>query len=145
MVLLLALRLAQADVVNPEPTNCPQGSIGASSHLGEWCTPDLCTSTTECEDGQTCASRGLCIEEDTTTDSAQERSRTLVLDTCEEQADCREGTCTFLEVCASEGLFGGSDDGGCGGCGVTPAGSPLGGLLGPALGLVLLGLARRGR
>ncbi len=47
--MLLLLPLALADVVNPEPENCPSGSFGTSSHSGEWCAPSTCSSDGECE------------------------------------------------------------------------------------------------
>ena len=58
--MLLLLPLALADVVNPEPENCPSGSFGTSSHSGEWCAPSTCSSDGECEGA--CEAVGLCIE-----------------------------------------------------------------------------------
>jgi len=62
LALLLAPGPALADAIGPPPEHCPNGSIPESSHAGEYCWPSTCTSSADCEQGQECVERALCIE-----------------------------------------------------------------------------------
>lgn len=39
---------AHADVVQSPPDDCPAGSVGVTSHAGQWCAARPCTSDAEC-------------------------------------------------------------------------------------------------
>lgn len=136
MILLLLVRLAAADVVNPEPTNCPPGSVGTSSHAGEWCTPAPTCDEQACADS--CREVGLCVTE------TEEECGGMVPDTgdctftkvevhgrCRDQGDCDVGTCIVEERCVERGPLS------CGCASTSPVGvvSALAGLL--ALGATL--------
>lgn len=63
--MLLALAVAwpaAADVVGPPPDHCPNGSIGDSSHAGPTCWPTVCTGNSDCDRGEVCVERALCVE-----------------------------------------------------------------------------------
>lgn len=125
-----------ADVVGPDATGCPRGSVGTSNHGGAYCTPAPECSA-ECQAGERCESVGLCVLE-------EERSCGGMIDpkypctythrealrTCRDQSDCATGTCEIAERCVAAG---------CGGCA-----SPMGGAGWLLVGLVPL-LARRRR
>src|SRR5688572_2122441 len=65
--LLLALLLglvggpARADVVRPEPEDCPVGSVGDTSHCGPICRMLECTGDGECNGGDTCQPTKACL------------------------------------------------------------------------------------
>lgn len=107
-----------ADVVGPDATGCPRGSVGTSNHGGAFCTPrPECTD--ECQDGERCASVGLCILEEERpcggmTDPSKPCTYTHVeaLGSCSEQGDCATGTCVVADRCMAAG---------CGGCDASGA------------------------
>lgn len=111
-MLLLTLSLAFADALGPEPENCPNGSIGTSSHAGEWCAPADCSADDECTEGGCVADVGLCIVESEEScggwnpDTGEECTFTKreVLDKCSTQDDCSEGTCEIADRCATPGV-----------------------------------------
>lgn len=60
---VLAAPLAHADVVGPDATGCPYGSVGTSNHGGPYCVPqpecggtadDACNNGTECNEVELC-------------------------------------------------------------------------------------------
>ncbi len=53
---------AAADVVGPPPDHCPNGSIPDSSHAGPTCWPSVCSSNSDCDSGEVCVERALCVE-----------------------------------------------------------------------------------
>jgi hypothetical protein len=119
MVLLLSFALA--DVINAEPTNCPAGSIGTSSHSGEWCTPDECESDDECLNQPCSVDVGLCVV------TTEEQCGGMISDTadctftkrevlgkCQTDADCDDGVpCEIADRCSRAGT-----------CGCSTGGSP---------------------
>lgn len=64
-MLLFAMSLAMADVVDPAPEDCPTGSYGTTSHWGPACEANTCSSDTECAEGDSCVPLGLCVVERT--------------------------------------------------------------------------------
>jgi MYXO-CTERM domain-containing protein len=109
VILLLLVRLAAADVVNPEPTNCPPGSVGTSSHAGEWCTPAPTCEEQVCADS--CREIGLCVTETEEECGGMQPDtgepctfiRTEVHGRCRTQDDCDAGTCIVEERCVDRG------------------------------------------
>lgn len=108
-LLLLLATLAHADVVNDPPADCPRGSRGTTSHIGEWCEPDDCTSSTTCEADQECSPVGLCVTTEEVGCGGMQPDtgapctfiRHVVSGTCETQSDCKEGTCETADRCAA--------------------------------------------
>ena len=52
---------AEADVVGPPPTNCPDGTEPMSSHQGAYCHPMRCSTNADCDRGGVCAETSLCL------------------------------------------------------------------------------------
>lgn len=59
---------ARADVVRPPPADCPPGSLGKTSHSGQFCAPLPCTADSDCathsqpgEPALVCRTSRLCI------------------------------------------------------------------------------------
>ena len=146
---LLALSFpafASADVVGPDPTDCPLGSRGASCHGMEYCAPQTCTTSATCGAGEICQSRDLCMSSGSCgglmgPDAAPPPPVPFVTATC--SGTCAEGTCETVLVCVPDGTPPGTGGAGCG-CRVSGPGTPLLGL--GALGLIgLFFVARRRR
>jgi MYXO-CTERM domain-containing protein len=110
---------ARADVVGPPEENCPPGSMGATSHAGPYCAPDLCTADTDpdrCTAAQHCEDRRLCVKAMPcggmqAPDSAP-CTFSSVTATCFSNNSCAQGTCQTLSVCVSNAASGGSSAGG---------------------------------
>lgn len=137
--LLIGALTARADVVGPEPEDCPAGSIGTSNHSGAYCTPRLCADS-PCDDG-VCETTGLCVLEEerqcggmTTPGSPCTYTHREVFGTCEGDGDCSEGSCVIDEYCVDPS----SKDSEI--CGCASTGGPTAVLL---LGLLPLALRRR--
>ena len=54
---------AWGDAVGMPPTDCPDGTHGEASHCGEHCDATPCSSDRDCDEGESCAFRDLCVEE----------------------------------------------------------------------------------
>lgn len=137
--------LASADVVGPDPTDCPLGTRGTSCHGMEYCQPQPCTTGATCGAGEICQSRNLCMSSGSCgggwmdPDSAPPPPVPVVTATC--SGACAEGVCEATMVCVPDGTPPGSGGAGCG-CRVSGPGTPRLGL--GALGLlVLIVVARR--
>lgn len=144
LLVLLVPTLASADVVGPDPTDCPTGSRGTSCHGMEYCAPRTCTGAADCSAGEICQARDLCISSGTCgglrpPDAGPPAPVSVVTATC--SGSCAEGACESRMVCVPDGTPPGTGDGGCG-CRVGGSGSPLLGLGVLAL-LGLLFIARR--
>ena len=132
LALVLSASLAHADAVGPEPTNCPPGSRGVSSHAGEWCEATECPPD-ECGTDERCAEQGLCIEVE------QRECGGLRPDTaepcfieahiahgrCRTNDDCDVGTCEIADRCIARGPLAG----GCGCSGVDGLPAAFAGVL----------------
>ena len=108
---------AYADVVGPEPEDCPSGSIGTASHAGEWCMPWLCAERA-CELGTTCENTGLCVLEEEracggdTSGTPCTYTHREVFGPCETTDDCASGTCVTAEYCVEPAPPGNDTSGG---------------------------------
>ena len=111
LLLHLATNPAAADAIGPDPEDCPNGSIGTSSHAGEWCEPTTCfTGDGECNEGSCVQDLGLCVTREEVgcggmrADSAEPCTFTKeeAHGTCSEQADCSVGTCEIASRCGSK-------------------------------------------
>ena len=108
LAMMLLPTLAFADAIGPPPEKCPPGSVGTSSHEGDWCQPGTCSTDGHCPDNASCKPDvGLCVTHDevpcgglyprdmepctTTLDVAH--------DACATNADCSEGTCEIAHRC----------------------------------------------
>jgi hypothetical protein len=95
---------AHADAVGPLPEDCPSGSIGASSHAGNWCTPWLCEER-DCELGTTCENTGLCVLEEERECGGQTSGEPCTFTyreafgPCETDDDCDQGRCVTDDYC----------------------------------------------
>lgn len=137
--------LARADVVGPDPTDCPLGTRGTSCHGMEYCALRPCSTASECATGEICQSRDLCITSGTCggrlePDAGPPPPVTVVLGEC--SGTCGGGSCEPRMVCVPDGTPPGTGSG-CG-CRVSGAeGTWLG--LGAALVVgVAFALRRRG-
>lgn len=145
LALLLIPAAASADVVGPEPTDCPTGTFGTVCHGLEYCALDGCATDGDCDAGEICQSRDLCIRQATCggrrlPDSAPPPPMDTVEGTCSDT--CESGTCESRMVCVPEGTPPGTGEAGCG-CRIVPRGSGAGALL-AALALLAFALRRRG-
>ena len=145
LALLLVPSTAAADAVGPDPTDCPLGTVGTSCHGMEYCRPLSCTSSSDCDAGEICQSRDLCITSGTCgglmpPDAEPPPPRTVVTASC--SGACAEGACESRMVCVPDGTPPGTGDGGCG-CRVAGAGSPWLGLGAIALIGALIAARRR--
>ena len=68
-----AIAEVRADDIGPPPSDCPRGSVGHSSHSGEWCAIQPCQSDADCKNmvashrtvQGTCESTSLCVAKKT--------------------------------------------------------------------------------
>ncbi|HJL18392.1 MAG TPA: MYXO-CTERM sorting domain-containing protein [Sandaracinaceae bacterium LLY-WYZ-13_1] len=139
--------VAAADVVGPPPDDCVLGAEGTVCHGLEYCRPLDCTSDADCDGGEICQTRDLCIETRTCggrrlPDSGPPPSVASATATCSEA--CAEGTCETRNVCVPDGTPPGTDDGGCG-CRVSgePPGAGVLALLGSLGAALALAWRRR--
>lgn len=83
---------ARADVVSPPPSGmCPDGTTVVNSHglSPAACTPNKCSSDTDCTGGTVCAEQKFCSG-----------GGDWVLDVCPNGDECTQNTpCTPLKVC----------------------------------------------
>jgi len=97
---------ARADVVGPDPTNCPAGSTPSACHGGPYCRPTLCADSSSCTNGTTCQEVRWCIGQISCAgrwpfDAARPQQDT-VEGSCEGSATCSKGTCKTVKVCTME-------------------------------------------
>ncbi len=141
--------IAAADVIGPEPEDCPAGSYATSSHAGEWCQEHTCDASSECPDGYRCESSSVCVDVYETScggDRIDTGPCTIevreVFGPCESDADCSRGTCvTDLHCINPEEQDTGATSTECSGCSQSQAAGGLMSLIG-VLGLLVF-LRRR--
>ncbi len=119
---------SRADVVGPDPESCPSGSSPSSCHGGPYCSLATCTTTDECDEGETCQSASLCTTAIDCGGIGGPAETTNVLGACVEA--CTQGTCTTHKVCSkgtpgTGGNGGTGGDGGAGGNGGSGGGDDL--------------------
>lgn len=93
---------ALADVVGMPPTDCPAGTRGSSSHCGEYCYAPRCSDDLDCEEGETCEVRELCVVTLRCESSGGPYSQEAVEGTCEGGGACSDGSCESVRVCVDE-------------------------------------------
>lgn len=88
---------ARADVIEMPPS-CPEGSRDAFCHGPPTCAPRGCVSSTDCDPGEVCAIRSLCLETHTCFPSSLVSH---VLGPCDASNACPSGAACRAEfVCA---------------------------------------------
>src|SRR5688500_14721021 len=88
---------ARADAIGPpRPIECPDGAFGDTNHCGTVCMPRTCESSGDCEPGETCAVRMLCIED--TPCGGYGGIFPIVQGACAD-GDCGRGECRGLSTC----------------------------------------------
>lgn len=103
---------ARADVVDMEPDNCPDGTVGATCHGGPHCAPKTCSST--CSGGKVCREVAVCTgkigcagmlgpDED-----PSDYEVTRVFAYCAAGGGCSSGICQTMKLCMDP-LPGGDD------------------------------------
>jgi MYXO-CTERM domain-containing protein len=147
MVLFSVPAAVFADAIEP-PTSieCPAGSEAETNHCGTVCAARTCEGDGDCESGERCTERPLCIEE--LACGGFGALHTIVHAACE-GGSCAQGTCRTVRTCGRSDGSGGDGDAGdryhvTYGCGCSTAGrggSPFVVLL--AIGGVVLALRRR--
>lgn len=102
MVVLCALSVAMADVVGPEPEDCPAGSVGAANHSGGFCRPAPCG----CTEGDACEPVPLCVlQEERPCGGMQDPEvpctyiHVEAFGPCVRDLDCRTGRCITDDWC----------------------------------------------
>ena len=143
-----ATGLAHADAVPPAPTDCPNGTVGATGHTGPYCAPASCTFDSDCREGATCREEALCLGTMScgghlplVDDGFPMCTVETVHGLCESGRACASGTCTTRRVCISSSVA----PSGCS-CGVGVARAGLAPVFAALLGITFLRRrARRSR
>lgn len=94
---------AAADAVPPEPTDCPDGSIGATCHGGPFCRPDTCDTQADCDPGLVCADTQACISTVDCGGIGGPAPTDAYEGPCSAGGSCTEGTCQTTKLCLPEG------------------------------------------
>lgn len=113
---------ARADAISPAPA-CPPGSLGRSSHAGQWCAAAPCTEDTDCKrEGHSCKKWRVCQQAAMVSHNRRRphSSRMVqVISTCAPRAACKgdeepppplvgkpegETTCTTGQYCLPASL-----------------------------------------
>ncbi|EYF03630.1 Hypothetical protein CAP_5421 [Chondromyces apiculatus DSM 436] len=94
-----------ADVVGPPPDTCPDGSTPQTCHGGPYCAPRTCASENDCDAGELCVDRKLCLGElgcgGLLEPDAMPPMTPTITGTCEGTTACTApATCTTMKVCA---------------------------------------------
>lgn len=167
-VVLLGEAPARADAIGAPPEDCPAGSVGQSSHSGEWCAATSCASDTDCANygwssdpprHYVCRQTELCVRDETYTPSQRlapvpgrpppTATRTIGVGAC--GSECvAPATCTNTKRCVEESAVAGagralglgaarSSGSGCGSC--TVGQREHAGTSGSAIGAAFLAIA----
>lgn len=94
---------AAADVVPPEPTDCPAGSIGATCHGGPFCRPDTCDTQADCDAGFICEDTQACISTIDCGGIGGPAPTDAFEGLCGGDGSCATGTCEARKLCLPEG------------------------------------------
>jgi len=113
---------ARADKVPPPPPDCLPGSTARTGHGGPYCDPKTCEADSDCEGGETCQERALCIAEFkgggrrpenvepptyhsvvNTCDKADGSACSLPAEAANRYWGKKDGTCQSLKTCLAGG------------------------------------------
>lgn len=145
LALVLSSSTALADVLPPPmPITCPAGAREGTGHCGTVCYPVQCESAADCQEGEACEARPLCLED--VTCGGWGGSTTIVHGACP-SGSCADGSCRSIRTCGPRASAPG--DAGAGGrehvtwgCGCRGAGARTSLAWGAPLVLALLGARR---
>ncbi len=92
--------LARADAI-VLPETCPDGATDGFCHGPPTCVPHACTGTLDCDVGQVCAARALCVEPHACFSGTGSTTLQHVIGDCDASGGCGAGaSCTSFFVCA---------------------------------------------
>ncbi len=116
-LILLVTSLAWADAIGMPPDDCPEGSVGRSSHCGEVCVPTHCDlSASQCRaEAPVCeAGVGVCVEKQLQDESCGRMPTgpanpmvevQIARGSCKEPADCGPGQeCIVIARCVKPAI-----------------------------------------
>jgi len=148
--------VARADVVGPPQEDCPAGTEGSSCHGGPYCRPVECLVDQDCNAGETCQDRPMCVSTIVCAGllppdaNPMDYEQAKVEGSCPNGDECAAGaTCKTKRLCISNASGGSSSGAGGEGCGCRVAGasdpSNVALLLGAASALALVRRRQRQR
>ena len=95
---------ARADVVMPEPDDCPEGSKAGTCHGGPHCRAEPCVDDASCTNGKTCQQVKRCVEQINCSSRNPTPSYVDSLTgSCKGDGTCSEGTCKTIKLCLEPG------------------------------------------
>lgn len=100
LALVAGAEVARADAI-VMPASCPESSIDGFCHGPPTCVPRACTSTLDCDVGEVCAARDLCVEPHSCFGGTGTTTLQHVVSACDASGGCATGaSCTSFFVCA---------------------------------------------
>lgn len=106
-MLMVLASTALGDAIGPDPTNCPAGSYGTSSHCGQECLPLPCKTDADCRNKRVCRATRLCVVKGERSPCGRvpesEMNKkypfTAVEGRCPAKGKCGRGTCVEAKRC----------------------------------------------
>ncbi len=94
--------VAHADVVEPPPEDCMDGTVGATGHCRPYCAPVPCSDFCEgkCVELRLCVETIICAGLVDPNEDLSRYEQTSVLGTCDD-GSCDRGTCETRSVCST--------------------------------------------
>ncbi|MFO0685194.1 MAG: MYXO-CTERM sorting domain-containing protein [Sandaracinus sp.] len=100
LALVAGAEVARADAIIP-PASCPESSTDGFCHGPSTCVPRACTSTLDCNTGEVCAARDLCVVPHSCFGLGGGTTLQHVTGACDASGGCATGeSCTSFFVCA---------------------------------------------
>lgn len=100
LALLAGPEVARADAI-VMPASCPESSSDGFCHGPPTCAPRACTSTLDCDVGEVCAARDLCVVPHSCFGLGGSTTQQHVVGACDASGGCATGeSCTSFFVCA---------------------------------------------
>lgn len=131
---------AYADVVEPEPDDCVEGTSPSTCHGGPHCVPNRCTMDADCEGDFICEEREYCVGTINCAgvlmpgEDPRDYERDVIFGDC--RGDC-DGACNAIRLCVPP-LPSGEGGGGC-----NAGGAPMGGAALLLLAFAIVGYSKR--